>query len=218
MTNTTLTPKPRLIVQDDGMNQTAAEPRFMIWIDGVGGYLTCLGNRVRIGQAIPGTRVEVPVIGDLSRHHATLQRQGEGYVIEPHSATWVNSKPVHDAVNLSDGDEIRFGSSFTMRFRQPHALSNTARLDFLTHHRCQPSADAVLLMAGACVLGPASNSHVVCRGWDRELVIVRQGQSLVCQSSVPFEVDGAACERRSPLTLDSSIQGDDFCVSLERIG
>ena len=87
MTNTTLTPQPTSRAQDDWMNQQPPGPRFMMWVDGVGGYLTCLSDEVRIGQAVAGNPVEIPVIGDLSRNHVTIVRQGEGYLIRPHGPT-----------------------------------------------------------------------------------------------------------------------------------
>lgn len=190
----------------------------MMWVDGVGGYLTCMSDTVRIGQAVAGSSVEIPVIGDLSRQHVVVMRQGEGYLIRPLGSTWVSGRTVTEPRLLTDGDEIRLGGSFGLRFRQPHPLSATARLDFLSHHRTQPSADGILLMASSCILGPKPQNHVVCRHWSHDLVLVRQGQSLACHTSQAIEVDGKNYENRAPLTLDSRIQGEDFCLSLERFG
>lgn len=216
MTNTTLTPNPMMFAQDEWMNQQPTGPRFMMWVDGVGGYLTCLSETVRIGQAVTGTRVEVPVIGDLSRQHAVIKRQGEAYWIQPCAPTSVGGRAITEPRWLSHGDEVRLGTSFVMRFHQPHPLSATARLELVSHHRTQPAADGILLMAASCVLGPAPQNHVVCRHWSQDLVLVRQGQSLACHSARPFEVDGQTRDRRATVSLTSRIQGDDFCVSLER--
>jgi hypothetical protein len=103
-----------------------------------------------------------------------------------------------------------------MRFHQPHPLSATARLELVSHHRTQPAADAVLLMASSCVLGPAQQNHVLCRHWAGDVVLVRQGQTLACHSARPFEVDGQPRDRRATVSLNSRIQGEDFCLSLER--
>src|SRR5262249_37527645 len=35
--------------------------RFLLWIDGVGGYLVCLGGRVALGQATAEAAVDVPL-------------------------------------------------------------------------------------------------------------------------------------------------------------
>lgn len=199
------------------MNQPPAGPRFMLWVDGVGGYLTCLSSSVRIGQALPGTQVEIPVVGDLSRIHATISRSGEAYVVEPHGPIRVGQRELQSAHLLSDGDELQLGNSFRVRFRQPHALSGSGRLEFLSGHRTHPSADGVLLMSGSCILGPAPSNHVICREWRRDVMLVRQGQAFAVHVPHTFEVDGKLVDRRAAIGLDSRIQGDDFCLSLERI-
>ena len=189
----------------------------MMWIDGVGGFLTTLADRVRIGQAIPGSPVEVPITGDLSRHHATSERHGEGYLLHPLAEARIGARVIDQPSILADGDEIRLARTVVMRFRQPHPLSHSARLELLSHHRTQPASDGIVLMAKSCILGPSSSSHVGCRDWSRDVVLVRQGSSLACHAGSFLEVDGMMHERRAAITLDSTIRGDDFCVSLERI-
>ena len=85
-----------------------------------------------------------------------------------------------------------------MAFRRPHALSATARLDFLSNHRTQPSADAVLLMAESCILGPGRHCHVVCRDWPREVILFRQDNELYCRAAGGLEIDGIAYKDRGP--------------------
>jgi hypothetical protein len=53
--------------------------RFLLWIDGVGGYLVCLGNRVGFGHATVAAPVDVPLFADVSRLQAEMQRDAEGY-------------------------------------------------------------------------------------------------------------------------------------------
>src|SRR5260370_40107486 len=69
--------------------------RFWLWIDGVGGYLVCLGNRLTFGQALPGAPVDVPLVADVSRLHATLTRDAEGYVLEAVRPIQVNGNTVN---------------------------------------------------------------------------------------------------------------------------
>ena len=60
-----------------------ANARYLLWIDGVGAYLLCLGQRVTIGGQRPdGTNADVPLMANLSRTHATFLRGAEGYVLE----------------------------------------------------------------------------------------------------------------------------------------
>ena len=46
----------------------------LLWVDAVGGYLLHMETSITIGQAIPGSNVDLQILGDLSRHHATITR------------------------------------------------------------------------------------------------------------------------------------------------
>lgn len=200
---------------------TMADPpedrRFLLWIDGVGGYLVCLGDTVTIGQSSPEWSVDVPIQADLSRRHAQIARRGDGYVIEPLQLTRVNGQVLRGQMLLSDGDEIQLGQAVRLRFRQPHALSASARLDFLSHHRTQPKADGVLLMAESCVLGPKWQNHVVCRDWQGDVVLYRRDGELYCRAMNSIEIDGQTCDGRGRLQRNAHVSGNDFSLSLEEL-
>src|SRR5271166_5800978 len=57
--------------------------RFLLWIDAVGGYWVCGGNEVMIGQPAADERIDLPILADLSRRHAIIRRDGEGYLLQP---------------------------------------------------------------------------------------------------------------------------------------
>jgi hypothetical protein len=103
-----------------------------------------------------------------------------------------------------------------MRFRRPHALSATARLEFVSHHRTQPAADAILLMGETCVLGPGASSHVVCRDWPHDVIIYRHDGQLHVRGEGTLEIDGAPHEGRGPVAMGSQVIGADFSLSLEK--
>jgi len=191
--------------------------RFLMWIDGVGGFLVCQGDEIVLGQAVPGTRVEVPILGDLSRRHAKIRREGEGCLIEPLGPVRVEGRRIESTTLLADGDEIQLGTNVRLQFRRPHPLSASARLDFLSRHRAQPAPDGVLLMADSCVLGPRERNHVVCRDWADDVVLFRQNDQLYCRACEPIEVDGHPSNGRQSITLNSHIAGYDFSMSLEAI-
>ena len=121
--------------------------RFHLWIDGVGGYRVCGGNEVVLGQPSPGDDVDVPILGDISRRHAIIRRDGEGYLLQPLREVRVNGQLAATPVGLSNGSVIELGSSVRIRFSRTHPLSATARLDLISPHRTAPSADASLLPA-----------------------------------------------------------------------
>lgn len=191
--------------------------RFLLWVDGVGGYLVSLASEIVLGQAAPGNRVDVPILADISRRHAKIRRDGEGYTIEPLHVLRLNGKAIQTQAVLSNGDEIELGSGVRLRFRRPHALSASARLDLVSRHRTQPYADSILLMAESCVLGPRWQNHVVCPDWEADVVLYRQDDELYCRAMNAIEIDGELCDGRGRLNSNSHVAGSDFSMSLEEL-
>ncbi len=202
---------------DPSPAKVAGDSRFLLWIDGVGGYLVCPSDEVTLGQPVPGSQVDVPILGDISRRHARIRRDGECYLIHPLKAVRVDGREIHGAAALADGNLIELGNNVRLRFRRPHPLSRTAKLEFVSHHRTQPSADGVLLAAESCVFGPGENCHVVCRDWTRDVVLFRQANQWQCRTQGRFEIDGAEMVDRGPIHGRSRIAADDFSLSLESI-
>lgn len=191
--------------------------RFLLWVDAVGGYLVCLDDELILGRAGHDSDADIPLMGDLSRKHATIRRDGDGYVLRAHRPTFVNGRPV-DSATLRDGDVIRLGETVELEFRQPSPVSTTARLAVVSRHRLPLAVDGVLLMADTCVIGNSEQSHVVSPRLREPVVVYRQGGGLWCRAAGGFEVDGRPCPARSPLTLHSSVLGDGFSFSLEALG
>jgi hypothetical protein len=191
--------------------------RIVAWIDAVGGFLVCLGDEIVIGQPAPDGTVDVPFLADLSRRHAIIRRDGEAYVLSPLSRTTVDGQPASEPVVLRDKCSIKFGDSVELRFRKPHALSNTAVLENLSHHRTDPAVDGIVLMSESCILGPAAHSHIRCREWEHDLVLFRRGEELMCRTHVPIEVEGQTCVGQAAVSGNCRIESEEFALSLEEI-
>jgi hypothetical protein len=189
--------------------------RFLLWVDAVGGYLVCLDEQIVLGRAGPDSHADVPLMGDLSRNHATLARNGDGYLLRAHQPSFVNGKPVVEQTVLRDGDVIRLGSTVELEFRQPSPVSATARLVILSRHRLPLAVDGVLLMAETCIVGAAPQAHILAPALQNPVVLYRQAGALWCRAVGAFDVDGRTCASRAPLTLQSSVLGDGFSFSLE---
>jgi hypothetical protein len=192
--------------------------RLMLWVDAVGGYWVCLGDNITVGQPARCDSIDVPILADISGRHARIRRDGEGYLLEAIREVQLDGQPVQGAALLRHGSRIALGEAVRLGFRRPHALSATARLDFLSHHRTQPSADAVLLMAESCILGPHAHCHVVCRDWPNEVILYRQGEQLMCRTAGGLEIDGKCYRDRGVITRSSHVCGDGFSLSLESLG
>lgn len=191
--------------------------KFMLWVDAVGGFRVCMADEVTLGQPIRCGTVDVPILGDISSRHARIRRDEEGYLIEAIREVHVDDRPVERMASLSDGSRIRLGKGVQLVFRRRHALSATGRLDFASHHRTQPSADAVLLMADACILGPKPTSHVVCRDWKQEVILYRHEDQLYCRTDGRLQIDGVPREGRGRITPNSCVEGEGFSLNLEEI-
>ena len=155
---------------------------------------------------------------DISRRHVKIRREGEGYILEPlHEKVKVDGKPISSAMLLSDGDELELGEGVRLRFRKPHVLSASARLEMVSRHRTQPHVDGILLMAESCVLGPKWQNHVVCREWKGDVVLFRQEEKLFCRAMESIEIDGKLHDGRGRLAANSHVLGTDFSLTLEPV-
>ena len=197
------------------MSGTETPKRALLWVDAVGGFLVCLDEQVVIGQPSQGGAIAVPILADLSRRHAVIRREAGAYVIEPLQSVRIDGREIKGPTVLADGQRIQLGDSVRLRFTKPHALSATARLDFESHHKTQPTADAVLLMADSCVLGPNSHCHVRCRDWQQDVVLYRHGEGFQCRSAAPLVVEGEA--RSGPIDVlpGERVEGESFSFTWE---
>ena len=189
--------------------------RALLWVDAVGGFLVCLDDTIAIGQPSPGESIAVPILADLSRRHAVIRRDAGAYVLEPLQRTLVDGREITAPTVLADNQLIQLGDNVRIRFNKPHALSATAKLTLESHHKTQPSADAVLLMADSCVLGPNRHCHVRCRNWQRDVVVYRQNDQLFCRADEPLSVDGVQATGRSEIQSGARVEGEDFSFAWE---
>jgi len=191
--------------------------RFFLWIDNVGGYLVCLGSRVTFGQAVADGPVDVPLFADLSRLHAELARDGEGYILESARDVFVNGASVPRAF-LRPGDRLTLGPTCQMIFHQPVPISPSARLELVSGHRLPLAVDGIILMAESLILGPGPQVHVPLPEAPGNVVLFRQKDGLGVRFAGKFKVDNKPHETKADLPLPSVIVADDFTFALEPTG
>jgi hypothetical protein len=191
--------------------------RVLLWIDGVGGYLICLTSRVTLGQATGDAPVDVPLFADVSRMHATLSRDAEGYVVEAARPVLVNGRAQTKAT-LQPNDRVTLGQSCQFLFRQPVPVSGSAVLDLVSGHRLPFSINTVLLMADSLVLGPGAQVHVPLGDRKENLVLFRHKDGLGVRCPGDFVVDGKKCRDRGVLGWQASARGADFGLAVEPAG
>jgi hypothetical protein len=187
--------------------------QFRLWVDGVGGYVVCLGPAVTLGQAGPGATADVLVQGPLSRRHLTIRRQEEAYLAESDRPMSVGGRSLPRTV-LADGDELTLGP-VRLRFRLPVPASNTAALQVTSGHRLPAGLDGALLMAETLVIGPGAQSHVRAEDLEGKVVLYRQGGGLGVNWSAEFAVDGRPHRGRAAVPFGSRVSGPGLSFAVE---
>lgn len=200
------------------VNRQGHKPAGLLWIDAVGGFLVFMGDQITIGQAVPGTNVELPILGDLSRRHAIISRTGDDYIVHPIGVTRLDDQPLSGPARLGDNAIIGLGHSVRLRFRQPNPLSNSARIDLISPHRTQPSSDGIIMMSETCILGPADDCHVVCKAWEDQLALMPTDDDRIrFKANGSVTVDDVATCDVGVLDWGSRLAGEDFALMFERL-
>ena len=190
--------------------------RFFLWIDGVGAYLVCLGNRISIGQATGEGPVDVPLFADVSRIHASLTRDAECYLLEASKAVSLNNSPAEKAV-LQHGDRLTLGNSCQMMFELPVPGGLSAKLQLFGGRRLPMAVDGVLLMADMLVLGAGDKTHVRIPELEKPVYIVRQKDHLQVKWDGEFKIEGEKYEGRAQLPRAGTVIADPFTFAIEPV-
>ncbi len=193
---------------------------FALWIDGVGGYLVCLSHRLTLGQAKIESPVDIALLADVSRHHATIQRDAEGYFFEAVRKVQINGQPTTKAL-LRSADRITLGNSCQLQFWQPVPVSTTARLDMMSGHRFAEPVQAVLLMADTLVIGPETQTHIQVQDMTQPLILYRSKNGLAARWSGNLEINGQTHQERAPLDAEAGANAtlvtEQITLTLERV-
>ncbi|MFO1064757.1 MAG: FHA domain-containing protein [Pirellulales bacterium] len=202
-------------LRQDEDARSSATAYHIVWIDGVGGYLLWDRNELVIGQAFAGSGADIGIVGDLSRQAAAIRRIGGDYLLQPLQRTSLNGHVIDRSQLLSDQSRIELGQSVKMDFRRPNPLSATARLEIAGIHRWQPYVDAVVLLADCCILGPRPGSHIECREWSSELMLIQKGAQWHFKTGVDVDVNGRTQRGTFPVVRGMNVRGEDFSLSIE---
>lgn len=216
--------------------------RWVIWVDGVGGFLLLPGTQWTIGGPSGTDETDICIHGDLLRRQACIRRQGSDYVLQPLAAAWLSGRRMNRPAVLRHGDRILLGPEETwgpqgdnresvlrsdlampssrgvhLRFAQPHPLSASARLVTESRHRGRPRVDGIILLAETCILGPGTSSHIVAPDAEGEVVMVYREQRWWCRSGTETTVDGRPQRGRAEVAPGQRIESGGLAFSLEAV-
>jgi len=190
--------------------------QLLLWLDGVGSYLVCLAPRLTLGQTGAETAPDLAILADISRHHATLYRNTEGYFLEAVRKVTLNGQPA-DKAFLRTGDRLTLGAACQLVFSQPVPISASARLDLVSGQRWLRPVDAVLLMAETLVFGPGPQAHVVVEELKQALILFRSHAGLAVRYAGNLLISGQPHLDRGPLHPGAQVTTDTLSFALESV-
>ena len=214
LTETRPMPAPRPPL--DGPTSTN-EDRYLLWIDGVGGFLLLTRQAVTIGGPT-GPDSDIQLLASLSRQHATIHRDDGGYLLEAHGPTRVNQRRVVEWTELPDGADITLGHTVRLAFHRPTVLSGSGRLSFQSDHRPAHSLDGVVLVADTCLLGPGRDCHVRCPEWEDSVILIhRNGKWLVRSPRLALEINGKSLKGEAEIGDGQIVTGPELRFHIETL-
>lgn len=191
--------------------------RFMIWVDGVGGFMVCADTMNTIGQSIQQNDVSIPICGDLQSLHAKIQSVESGHLLHPVGPISIEQQSIDEPKLLSSDRTFELGDSVSLRYCKPHPWSSTAVISFESRNRTYPWSDAVLIAGETIILGSNPQSHIRCSWWEHEIILIRRDCELFCRSFAEFTIDGESIELEGNLKAGSRVEGQDFSFSIEAL-
>jgi hypothetical protein len=213
-----------------GMPEHKVSPmagQWIMWVDGVGGYLLLPGDDWTLGGPTGSNDAEICIQGDLMRREACIRRQGADYVLQPLGTVLLGGRRMNRPAVLKDGDTFRLGGTgqgdfgslrgVQVEFAKPHPLSASARLTLESRHRTRPRSDGIVLVADTCVVGPNRASHVIAPAASGEVVLLfRQGEWF-CRGAGETEINGQPVSGRAVVPPGARVETGGIAFSLEAV-
>lgn len=218
----------------------AVAGRWLLWVDGVGGFLLLPGDDWTIGGPSGSDDAEICIQGDLSRREACIRRQAEDYVLQPLGTVLLSGRRMQRPTLLRDGDIATLGPRATeiipgsiaagtasqsrpqsrgvrLEFTKPHPLSASARLRVDSRHKTRPRSDAIILLADTCIIGPTRACHIMAPSAEQEIVLLHQSDTWFCRGGQETRLDGQPHEGRVTLEPGVRVETAGLTFSLEFI-
>lgn len=204
-----------MISMDASLKNADSTP-LLLWIDGVGSYLVSLKSRLTLGQSAPEGGPDLAILAAISRHHATLQRDTEGYFLEAVRKTALNGQQVEKAF-LRSGDRLTLSTACQLLFTQAVPTSASARLDLVSGQRWLHPVSAVLLMAETLVFGAGPQAHVLVSDLKQPLILFRCKDELAVRYPGSLLVNGRPHKDRAALAPGDQVTTDVLSFTVESV-
>lgn len=218
--------------------------RWLLWVDGVGGYMLLPGDDWTIGGPSGSEDSEICIQGDLSRREACIRRQGGDYVFQPLGTALLGGRRMNRPTLLRDGDSILLGAGATdtrsaslaaggltaggltvggqtrgvrLEYCKPHPLSASARLRLDPRYKTRPRSDGIILLADTCILGPTRACHIATPLAESETVLLWRDRSWYCRGAGEILVDGESQKGRVQVAVGARVECGGLAFTLEAV-
>ncbi|TWU57930.1 hypothetical protein [Rubripirellula reticaptiva] len=181
-------------------NDEANATGWRLWIDGCGGFLLLLGDKLSVGRS----DADIVVQADWPRRAGSIKRVEGDYFWNPMNSsvpgTPVDSDSAKPAL-IRDGQSLDIVGSANMKLEKRSPLSSTAVLTVSPPHRFDHHVDGIVLVDKTVLIGAGRDCHLRHRdatdvailvhrpkgsradslaGWSVKLGLDGQFQELVC--------------------------------------
>jgi hypothetical protein len=179
--------------------------RFVMHVDGIGGYLVLRENRVTIGPVSSSAQPMVGLMADPNLPVATIERADDDYFIHSSSPIHVNDEAVTDKL-LVDGDRIALSQRCSMKFHIPNPASTTAVLQLSGSRLGRADIREVILMDRDILIGNNRGNHIPAESLDETITLYAQNGRLLCKSCEKVVVDDSPIDTSEGIPADKQVR------------
>jgi len=203
----------RPVMEESG---STIPPRFVLEIDGVGGFLVVRDQRVTVGPISSSEHPTVGLIADPNMAVASIERLDEDYFLRSSRPVQVNSAVTTEKL-LVDEDKIALSSRCRMKFNVPNPASTTATLSLSSARLSRGDIRRVILMDRDILVGPTMGSHIQAKALHDTVTLFAQGDKLFCAGKGQVVIDGKPAGKKARLALNRQITVGEISMVLTEV-
>jgi len=190
--------------------------KFVLQIDGVGGFLVFRDKIITAGPISSSARPDLGLLADPSVSVASIERTDEDYFLHSQKPVYINDKPVTKRL-LTDNDRISLSAKCRMKFYIPNAASTTAVLDLDGARLPRPDVRRIILMDRDILIGPGFNNHIRTERIKNTVTLFMHNGKLACRAKENVMVNDQPLEFDAGFPIGSRIQIGQISLVLAKL-
>jgi hypothetical protein len=190
------------------------DSKFVLQVDGVGGFLVLRAQSVTVGPISSSARPMLGLLADPNLPIVTIERIDGDYFVRCRQPILVNDRAVTEKL-LDDDDTIALSARCRLKFHLPNAASTTAALELTSGRFPRADISRVILMDRDILIGPGSNNHIRADRCDDKVTLLVRNERMFCKAR-DVEVNGKAYNSRRGLVVNTPIKIGRLCLVLAK--